>query len=170
MRTFKTPQKDRTDYIYYPATGRAIKLTPDEIDEEWIATLHAEDDAVCDSDYKERRHTAFHYGVTPGSGDEGLDESKMACLADPAPDPLEYILENFDAQEHQGTLVKLRAAIQKLQPQQVDLIYQSFYAKRTNVDIAAEQGVTEAAIRNRLKKIYARLRIPLSLNLESGHC
>ena len=28
----------------------------------------------------------------------------------------------------------------------------------SNVDIAAEEGVSEAAIRNRLKKIYATLR------------
>lgn len=167
MRTFKTPQKNRTTYKYYTATGEVIELRPRDVGRAWIEALHAEDDAVCDSDYKERRHTAFHYGAAPGSDDEGMDESKIACLADPDSDPLEHILENIDAQEHQEKLVNLGDAIQKLQPQQIDLIYQSFYAKRTNVDIAAEQGVTEAAIRNRLQKIYARLRTLLTT---SGGC
>jgi asparagine synthase (glutamine-hydrolysing) len=39
-----------------------------------------------------------------------------------------------------------------------ELIKKVFYEKRTNVSIAAEEGVTEAAIRNRLKKIYENLR------------
>ena len=36
-------------------------------------------------------------------------------------------------------------------------IQKKFYEQKTNVEIAAEEGVTEAAIRNRLNKIYIRL-------------
>lgn len=157
MRTFKTPKAKRTNYNYYSVTGEKIEITPGQVGTTWVATLHGEDDATYDSDYKESRHIALHYGLAVGSDNEAFSEDKLACLADPDADPLNRIIESIQEQEHQEVLAKLKAAIQKLQPQQIDLIYQSFYAKRTNVDIAEEQGVTEAAIRNRLKKIYTRL-------------
>lgn len=167
MRTFRTPKNKRTNYNYYSVTGKKIEITPDEVGTAWVAKLHEEDDAMHNSDDKEARHIAVHYGLAASSDNEEFSEDKMACLADPDSDPLNRIIESFDAQKRQEALVKLKESIQKLQPQQIDLIYQSFYARRTNVDIAKEQGVTEAAIRNRLKKIYIRL---YKLMLESGCC
>ena len=71
--------------------------------------------------------------------------------------PLECILQAVDAITCENRIKKVQAAIKTLQPQQQELIRKKFYDNRTNVDIAAEEGVTEAAIRNRLKKIYSNL-------------
>jgi len=45
-----------------------------------------------------------------------------------------------------------------LLPQQKELFKKVYLDKRTNTDIAAEEGVTETAIRNRLKKIQEKLK------------
>lgn len=53
---------------------------------------------------------------------------------------------------------ELHKALDKLLPQQKELIEEIFVKEKTIVKVAAEQGVTEAAIRNRLKKIYKKLK------------
>ena len=53
---------------------------------------------------------------------------------------------------------KLRAAMNNLLPQQQELIRQVFFEERSLVEIARERGVTEGAVRNRLRKIYMRLK------------
>ena len=53
---------------------------------------------------------------------------------------------------------RLYAAIALLEPQQKELVRQVFFEDRKIVDIAADEGVSEAAIRNRLKKITQRLK------------
>lgn len=53
---------------------------------------------------------------------------------------------------------RLYAAIALLEPQQKELVRQVFFNERKIVDIASEEGVSEAAIRNRLKKIIQRLK------------
>ena len=53
---------------------------------------------------------------------------------------------------------RLYAAIALPEPQQKELVRQVFFENRKIVDIAAEEGVSEAAIRNRLKKITQRLK------------
>lgn len=45
----------------------------------------------------------------------------------------------------------------KLTDKQLRTVQKKFYEQKTNVEIAAEEDVTEAAIRNRLNKIYRRL-------------
>lgn len=57
---------------------------------------------------------------------------------------------------HDETAV--RNAIRSLLPRQQELIFKVFYCQRSFVSIADEEGVTEAAIRNRLKKIYAAMK------------
>ncbi len=53
---------------------------------------------------------------------------------------------------------RLYAAIALLEPQQKELVRQVFFENRKIVDIAAEEGVSEAAIRNRLKRITQHLK------------
>ena len=60
-------------------------------------------------------------------------------------------------QEHSDKLDRLKATLSTLTDLQRDTIYKKFYRNMSNVDIAAEEGVSETAIRNRLKKIYAQL-------------
>ena len=65
------------------------------------------------------------------------------------------ILEEIEEAEINDELHK---ALDKLLPQQKELIEEIFVKEKTIVKVAAEQGVTEAAIRNRLKKIYKKLK------------
>lgn len=156
MRKFKTAEKNRTNYVYYTAEDKKIVLTPDDVDSDWIAFLHGEDDESVDADRREDYHVPVHYDAySDGEGDDAADRN--AYMEDDAPDPFESLIQSMDAAEHEDKLKRLKAAIQTLQPQQIALIQKVFYENRTNVDIAAEEGVTEAAIRNRLKKIYANL-------------
>lgn len=158
MRTFKTPKKNRTTYNYYSATGEKIEITPSQVGATWIDILHGEDDATIDAERREQYHVPVHYdSLANADGDTaGLDE-KLDFLADPALDPLEHVLDGITQQEHQALLDKLKDAIETLQPQQKDLILKIFFEGRTCTSIAAEDGVSKAAISNRLKKIYAAL-------------
>jgi len=67
------------------------------------------------------------------------------------------MLASINEQEHSDKLDRLKAALTTLTDLQRDTIYKKFYRNMSNVDIAAEEGVSEAAIRNRLKKIFANL-------------
>lgn len=49
-------------------------------------------------------------------------------------------------------------AIDQLLPQQQELIKKVFFEKRTIVSIAREEGVGESAIRDRLNRIYKKLK------------
>lgn len=66
-------------------------------------------------------------------------------------DPLDDILE---AELHEA----LMAAIEKLQPQQKELLIRVYWNKELQKDIAAEEGVSEMTISRRMKKIYAFLK------------
>lgn len=156
MRKFKTAEKNRTNYVYYTAEEKKIVLTPEDVDSEWIAFLHGEDDEAVDADRREDYHVPVHYdSYSDGDGNDAADHNSY--MEDDAPDPFESLIQSMDAAKHEDKLQKLKAAIQTLQPQQISLIQKVFYENRTNVNIAAEEGVSEAAIRNRLKKIYANL-------------
>lgn len=156
MRKFKTAEKNRTNYVYYTAEEKKIVLTPDDVDSTWIAFLHGEDDEAVDAERREDYHVPVHYdSYSDGEGDDAADRNFY--MEDDAPDPFESLIQSMDAVEHEDKLKKLKVAIENLQPQQKALIQKVFYQSRTNVDIAAEEGVSEAAIRNRLKKIYANL-------------
>ena len=70
---------------------------------------------------------------------------------------MEQMIASIDAQAHEDRLDKLKTALAALTDLQKATIYKKFYQNMSNTDIAAEEGVSEAAIRNRLKKIYANL-------------
>jgi len=158
MRTFKTSKKDRTNYNYYTATGEKIVLTPDDVGSNWIALLHESDDALIDADRREQYHAPVHYDslASAEGGTEGLEE-KLDFLADPALDPMEHLVAAFTQQEYQERLARLKGAIETLQPQQKKLVHKVFFEGRTCTSIAEEDGVSKAAISNRLKKIYTAL-------------
>ena len=83
-------------------------------------------------------------------------------IADDTANPEQLIIQAEDEVEHQDTLEKLTKAMESLLPQQKELFQKVYLEKRSNTDIAAEEGVTEAAIRGRLKKLQERLRKILS--------
>jgi hypothetical protein len=53
----------------------------------------------------------------------------------------------------------LRCAMNRLLPAQRELIQKVFFENQSIVSIAREQGVGESAIRDRLGRVYARLKI-----------
>lgn len=60
--------------------------------------------------------------------------------------------------EKAETANEIKSAIKTLLKSQQELIEKVFYKNMKLVDIAKEEGVTEAAIRNRLNKIYKNLK------------
>lgn len=60
--------------------------------------------------------------------------------------------------ERSEEIAAVRRAWRKLLPQQQELLKKTYIDGRTIADIAKEEGVTEAAIRDRLDRIYKKLR------------
>ena len=158
MRKFKTAEENRTNYSYYFNDGSKCVITPGEDGETppLIAQLHAMEDEQPDADRREEYHCSVHYqAYSDGEGEDADDRNPYLC--DTAADPLEQMLASINEQEHSEKLDRLKAALTTLTDLQRDTIHKKFYHNMSNVDIAAEEGVSEAAIRNRLKKIFANL-------------
>lgn len=163
MRMFKTAAKNRTNYVYFTAEGKRITLTPgmaddhgQEVTEEFITILHEMDDCEVDANRREAYHCPVHYqGYADEEGDEAEDRNEY--LVDHESDTLEQILASIQEQEHSDKLDRLSNALAEMTDLQKFTVFKKFYRKMTNVAIAAEEGVSEAAIRNRLKKIFASL-------------
>ena len=158
MRKFKTAEDSRTDYIYYFNDGSKCVITPGEDGENTtiIAQLHAMDDEQLDADRREEYHCPVHYqAYSDGEGEDADDRNLYLC--DTAADQLEQMLGSIKEQEHMEKLGRLKVALTTLTDLQRDTVYKKFYLNMSNVDIASGEGVSEAAIRNRLKKIFANL-------------
>ncbi|MBC3804272.1 sigma-70 family RNA polymerase sigma factor [Acetobacterium fimetarium] len=159
MRKYKTTEKNRTSYTYFSIDGSKIKIMSDEegVSNTVIAALHAFDDQEVDAKRREDYHAPVHLESYQTASDADASD-RNPYLIDPEPNPLECLIASLDADAHADRLARLRAATDSLPPQQKALIQKVFDQGRTYVDIAAEEGVTEAAIRNRLKKIFNKLR------------
>ncbi len=159
-RQYKTGQKNRTTYIYFDADGKKIiELKPGEngVTEAEIELLHSWDDMEVD---EQRRHdyrtTAHLDGYRDGEDEEAGDRN--GYLTDNTANPEVLLISREDEETYEKMLLRLGEARESLLPQQHALFEQVYIQRRTNTDIAAEEGVTEAAIRNRLKKIHEKLR------------
>lgn len=162
-KAYKTSKKNRTNYIYYTAEGRKIVITPNEngVTEADIEILHSMDDYEVD---EQRR---YDYRVTTYLDANQEGESKVAndrnkYLSDSRTDPEKLYVNVENEAEHLDLLDKLTKAMEYLLPQQKVLFKKVYLDKRSNTDIAAEEDVSEAAIRKRLKKMHERLRKILS--------
>ena len=72
-----------------------------------------------------------------------------------------YIADDNDTFEEDVRSVqykKLMTAIKELQPQQQELLFRVYWKKEKQKKIAAEEGVSEMAISNRMKKIIKKLK------------
>lgn len=70
----------------------------------------------------------------------------------------DHKIDIFSEVEEKEISDSLHKALNKLLPQQKELIEEIFIKEKPIVKVAEEHGVTEAAIRNRLKKIYKKLK------------
>jgi RNA polymerase sigma factor (sigma-70 family) len=159
-RHLKTGQKNRATYIYYNTDGdRVFELKPGEngVTETDIELLHSMDDAEVDDQRRyEYRVPAHLDAYHDGDGEEAGDRNNL--LADNSTNPERLLISQEDEAAYADRLLQLGKAMNSLQPQQRALFEKVYVQRRTNVDIAAEEGVTEAAIRNRLKKIREKLK------------
>jgi len=162
QRRFKTPKEKRNTYIVYDDNGHIVTaLVPgkDGITEVLIAELHHMDDEEYDSDRRERDHREKftpHYSDDGEAAGEAADDHQDH-FADPNAD-IEQLLENQeDVAERQYLLDKLPAAIATLEPKQQELLHLKYRDGLSNTEIAKRRGTSEAAVRNCLNRIYARL-------------
>lgn len=158
-KRYKTGKRKRTDYIYYPASGAKIVIVPgeNEVSETDIELLHSMDDAEVDEqrkyDYRIDAHLdAYH------DGEGGSIAGHNKYLADESTNPERVFLEAIDEAEHLDALDRLAKAMEHLTAKQKGLFKKKYIDQRTNTDIAQEEGVSEAAIRNRLSKMHAKLK------------
>ena len=151
MSKFRTKQSNRTTYIYKNAKGEIVAtLRPGEngVTEALIAALHAEDDAVHNAMKRDSYHGLIHYE----SETVGEDSDRCIDLPDDTYNPAKLLIDALDAAERSGAF---KAEWNALSDKQRDLVIKKSLG-RSNVDIAAEEDCTEAAIRNRLAKIQKR--------------
>ena len=111
-----------------------------EVDESLGGMLLDLDRQQYNNDHKEtRRHVSL----------DGMDyEGELFASAE----------DTERAVEHREDMARLYSAMEALSPSQRELVKKVYFEERKIMDIAAEEGVSEAAIRNRLKKIYSRLK------------
>lgn len=157
-KKYKTGRANRMSYIYYTSDGSKIALLPGEsnVTEADIELLHAMDD----TEVNEQRRFEYHtIHLNTGCGDEDWEMGDYDNrLSDSCFNPENILLEKEDERDYQSQLKNLRKAMTSLQPRQLALFRKVYVERRTNTEIAAEEGVTEAAIRNRIKKMHAKLR------------
>ena len=111
------------------------EVTEVEVDDELGKYIAVMDEADFNLNRKEtRRHTYMSV----------LEEKGHYIPADT--DPLNDVLKEERIRE-------LMEAIEKLQPQQKELLIRVYWNKELQKDIAAEEGVSEMAISRRMKRI-----------------
>lgn len=155
MRQHKTSKKNRDTYIYYSADSTKYELKPgvDGVTEMNISMLHQEDDDEYNAQRRNDYHTPYHLQAFGDEGD-GPSEDYNRYLTDNSSNPETILIQNI---EHAEMISRIKAIWDKLKPNQRDLIKKKAQGC-SNVDIAAEKKVTEAAIRKQLKKIQAKLK------------
>ena len=120
-----------------------LRTMLDEMDAEEERRLDADDrhiDKVFEA--KKRAHNADGSGRTPHPMDL-IPQRRQRSFR--------------DALREDPRIGKLLLAMDKLTPEQVDLVYAIYGEMQFGADVAREQGVSRQAVNNRLKKIHARL-------------
>lgn len=157
MRQNKTSSKQeaRSTYIYYGANGTKYELKPgvDGVTEMHIAMLHQADDDEFNAQRREDYHVPVHYqAYEDGDGDSADDRNDY--LADNSSSSEAAFICAMESAEKDS---RFKAVWDRLLQQQKELALKKM-AGRSNVDIAAEEDVSETAIRNRLKKIQDKFK------------
>ena len=113
-----------------------------------IQQLHAADDDEYDANRREAYHIPVHY-MAYTSGDTEEAEDRNTYLADEAADPSLLFEKAISRAEFKRDFHERWSRLTK---KQQSLVFRKVKGE-TNVAIAAEQGVSEAAIRKQLKRI-----------------
>lgn len=151
MRNCKTSKANRATYRYYDIDGKLkCELIPgkDGVTEVLIQQLHAADDDEFDANRREAYHVPVHY-MAYTCGDAEDTEERNAYLADNDADPSIIFEKAISRAEFKH---KFYERWRRLTKEQQRLVIRKASGE-TNVAIAAEQGVSEAAIRKQLKRV-----------------
>lgn len=116
------------------------EVTEVEVDDELGKTM---EQMALDDFNLDRKETRRHVYMS-------VMEEKGRYIPDDS-DPLDDVLKEERIRE-------LMVAIEKLQPQQKELLIRVYWNKELQKEIAAEEGVSEMTISRRMKKIYAFLK------------
>ena len=123
--------------IKYEFVNETVEV---DIDETWASVIAELNRLEYNNNQKEtRRHTSLN---------NGYDDGEWLTVEN-------TILNDLIERETQE---RIFAAIEKLQPQQQELLYRVFWNKEKLTDIAASDGVSKMAITNRMKKIYKKIK------------
>ena len=123
--------------IKYEFVNETVEV---DIDETWASVIAELNRLEYNNNQKEtRRHTSLN---------NGYDDGEWLAVEN-------TILNDLIERETQE---RIFAAIEKLQPQQQELLYRVFWKKEKLTDIAASDGVSKMAITNRMKKIYKKIK------------
>ena len=155
-RRYKTAAKNRDTYKYFHDDGTQKEVTPEEVGSDLIILLFSYDDEAVDADRREDYHCKHYEGFCSSCPDYSEDYNPW--LADEEADPWKIMLEEIEREELKEKLKLLMEAVEELNDLQKTTVQKKFWEGKTNVQIAAEEGVSEAAIRNRLEKIMKKLR------------
>jgi RNA polymerase sigma factor (sigma-70 family) len=104
-------------------------------------------DILIDFDRRERNNNQTEKRRHVSMEAYNLDGNRIPCDVN--------IVEGFLKDQEMKSIYK---AIDSLLPQQKELVKKVFFEKRTLISIAREEGVGESAIRDRLKRIYQKLK------------
>lgn len=151
MRNYKTSKANRATYRYYDIDGRLkceLISGQDGVTEVLIQQLHAADDEEYDAKRREAYHIPVHY-MAYTSGDAEEAEDRNSYLADESADPSIIFEKAISRAEFKR---EFHERWKHLTKEQQQLVIRKANGE-TNVAIAAEQGVSEAAIRKQLKRI-----------------
>ena len=162
----KKSQKQPTTYTYWHWDEEAKRTLPisiitgqDGVTEEHIIMLNDFDHAADLGDRYEQENR--DYGTE--NKKSKLESDPDDCIGDPIEnlgthktDPAFLLEQKVD--EPNPLVGQLLTLMEKLTPQQIDLIYDLFGSERQLTEIAKEEGTSVTAIHNRKSKIIARLK------------
>ncbi|WP_061215347.1 hypothetical protein [Syntrophomonas wolfei] len=166
MKNRKAKQENRITYTYWRWDEESKKNLPititagqDSVTEEHIIMLNELDHAADLGDRYEQVNRDF----TTENKKSKYESDPDDCFGDPIEnlgtrktDPAFFLEEKSD--ELNPLVEHLLILMEKLTPQQIDLIYDLFGSRRQLTEIAKEEGTSVTAIHNRKSKIIARLR------------
>ena len=151
--------------VYYERKEHAKTFdVPDRECEEWEERDYQSRLAAADGKCSVQRRTAqqiMDEDFNKPSFNRNQTETRRHVLLS-ALDPEErYFSDNRDLQDElmqKEEYKELCLAIEKLEPQQKELLRRVFWEDAKQSDIAKEHNITEAAVARRMKRIYAALK------------